>query len=241
MFSGNPAGDCPPDEDPQACDPHGTTFSFTGGALFMSEIQYRPGASAKNDGAQSAYRLGGWFHTADFADLELGNGNDGQRVSLAVDPSDPIEHQGNWGLYGVVDQVVWQNGASNITLFWRGSLVPADRNLLSWYMDGGFSITAPFRECPDDVLTFGVAYSNISPDASALDLATRRIAGSSYPIRNGETAFELSYTAQITPWWTLQPDLQYIVHPGGNVPDPDDLSHVIENRFLVELRTTVAF
>jgi porin len=62
MFSGNPAGDCPPDEDPQACDPHGTTFSFTGGALFMSEIQYRPGASAKNDGAQSAYRLGGWFH-----------------------------------------------------------------------------------------------------------------------------------------------------------------------------------
>jgi hypothetical protein len=53
MFSGNPAGDCPPDEDPQACDPHGTTFSFTGGALFMSEIQYRPGASAKNDGAQS--------------------------------------------------------------------------------------------------------------------------------------------------------------------------------------------
>lgn len=241
VFSGDPAGDCPPDEDPQACDPHGTTFSFTGGALLMSEIQFRPGASAKDDGAQSAYRLGGWYHTADFADLELGNGNKGQRVSLAVDPSDPIEHQGNWGLYGVVDQVVWQNGASNITLFWRGSVVPADRNLLSWYMDGGFGITAPFRERPDDVLTFGVAYSNISPDASALDLATRRIAGSSYPIRNGETAFELSYTAQITPWWTLQPDLQYIVHPGGNVPDPDDPSHVIENSVLVGLRTTVAF
>ncbi len=120
-------------------------------------------------------------------------------------------------------------------------MVPADRNLLSWYMDGGFGITAPFRERPDDVLTFGVAYSNISPDASALDLATRSIAGSSYPIRNGETAFELSYTAQITPWWTLQPDLQYIVHPGGNVPDPDDPSHVIENSFLVGLRTTVAF
>jgi hypothetical protein len=28
--------------------------------------------------------------------------------------------------------------------------------------------------------------------------------------------------AQLAPWWALQPDLQYIVHPGGRIPDPDD-------------------
>ena len=119
--------------------------------------------------------------------------------------------------------------------------MPPDRNLLSWYMDGGFGITGPFHDRPDDVISFGVAYSNISPDASALDRATRQVTGSPYPVRDGETAFELSYTAQITPWWTLEPDLQYIVHPGGNVPDPDDPLHVIEDSFLIGLRTGITF
>lgn len=31
-----------------------------------------------------------------------------------------------------------------------------------------------------------------------------------------ETALELFYKAQITPWLTLKPDLQYIVNSGGD-------------------------
>ena len=171
----------------------------------------------------------------------MGRAPDGSVVSLAVDPSDPIEHDGNWGLYGIVDQTVWHNGSSSLALFLRVAGAPADRNELSFYIDGGFGITGPFASRPDDVLAFGAAYSQISSDAAALDKATRRITGTNYPIRDGETSLELTYIAQVAPWWTLQPDLQYIIHPGGNVPDPDDPSHVIEDRFLIGLRTTVAF
>ena len=245
VFSGNPAGDCPPDEDPQACDDHGTTFSFTGGALFMGEVQYRPNAKPNGDDdggpPESVYRLGGWYHNDEFPDQALGRAPDGSVVSLAVDPSDPIEHDGNWGLYGIVDQTVWHNGSSSLALFLRVAGAPADRNELSFYIDGGFGITGPFASRPDDVLAFGAAYSQISSDAAALDKATRRITGTNYPIRDGETSLELTYIAQVAPWWTLQPDLQYIIHPGGNVPDPDDPSHVIEDSFLIGLRTTVAF
>jgi porin len=241
VFSGDPAGDCPPDQDPQVCNKHGTTFSFTGGALWMGEIQYHPGSGGDGDGPQSYYKLGGWYHTADFADQRLGSEPGGEIVSLAVDPDNPLEDRGNWGVYGVVDQVVWKGAKSSVTLFWRGSAVPADRNLLSWYMDGGFGIAAPFQARPNDTVTFGVAYSNISPDAADLDRDTRRVTGSFYPIRNGETVFELTYIAQLAPWWTLQPDLQYFVDPGGNVPDPDDPNRTIENAFLIGLRTTVAF
>jgi len=53
--------------------------------------------------------------------------------------------------------------------------------------------------------------------------------------------FELTYKARLAPWWTLQPDLQYIVHPGGNVPDPDDADQSIGDSFLIGLRTTVTF
>ncbi|HEY5706996.1 MAG TPA: carbohydrate porin [Terrimicrobiaceae bacterium] len=30
-----------------------------------------------------------------------------------------------------------------------------------------------------------------------------------------EIVIEATYRAQITPWLVLQPDLQYIIHPGG--------------------------
>src|ERR1035438_10031162 len=43
-----------------------------------------------------------------------------------------------------------------------------------------------------------------------------------YPIRDQEVVFEMTYAAQIAPWWIVQPDLQYLVHPGGNVPNPND-------------------
>ena len=241
VFSGNPAGSCGEDQDPQVCNRYGTTFSFTGGALFMGEVQYRPHPDEGNGTVQSAYKLGGFYHTGDFTDQARGNGNDGQIVSLAVDPSDPLELQGNWGVYAVVDQAVWRSGRSAAAIFWRGGVVPADRNLVSWYVDGGFALAGPFRARPNDRLSFGVAYSNISNEAVTVDQIRRRIDDPTYPIRDGETAFELSYIAELAPWWTLQPDLQYIVHPGGDVPDPDDPERTVGNSVLIGLRTTVTF
>ncbi len=48
---------------------------------------------------------------------------------------------------------------------------------------------------------------------------------------------------QLAPWWTLQPDLQYIVHPGGNVPDPNDPTNatVVKNAFIAGVRSTIKF
>ncbi len=241
VFSGDPAGECGAMENPQVCNKHGTTFSFSGGALIMGELQYQANGEGDASGPQSAYKLGGWYHTADFADQERGNGTNGTIVSLAVDSNDPLEHAGNWGTYGVIDQVAWRGAVSSLTVFWRGSVVPADRNLVSWYMDGGFGITGPLPSRPDDMMTFGVAYSNISFDAAARDRATRRVTGSPYPIRDGETVFELTYRAQLAPWWSLQPDLQYMVNPGGSVPDPDNPGRTVANAFLIGLRTTVGF
>ena len=56
-------------------------------------------------------------------------------------------------------------------------------------------------------------------------------------------ALELMYRAQVTPWWTLQPDLQFIAHPGGHVPDPTDPTGLrpIRNSLVLGVRTAVAF
>jgi porin len=64
-----------------------------------------------------------------------------------------------------------------------------------------------------------------------------------WPLRSGETVFEVSYIAQIAPWWTVQPDFQYIVKPGGHVSrDEEDLSlGVIPGAYVLGVRTTVTF
>jgi len=40
------------------------------------------------------------------------------------------------------------------------------------------------------------------------------------PVRDFEAALELTYQIQLADNWSVQPDLQYIVHPGGNIPNP---------------------
>jgi len=44
---------------------------------------------------------------------------------------------------------------------------------------------------------------------------------------------EATYKVQIAPWWSIQPDFQYIFTPGGE--------QGIHNATGVGLRTTVAF
>jgi porin len=39
----------------------------------------------------------------------------------------------------------------------------------------------------------------------------------------------------------VQPDLQYIVHPGGNVPNPNGPTLAIGNAFIAGIRSTIKF
>ena len=59
-------------------------------------------------------------------------------------------------------------------------------------------------------------------------------------IRNHEALLEISYTAEIKPGWTLQPDFQYIWQPGGNVPNESG-NAAVANAAVVGLRTTIGF
>jgi porin len=139
--------------------------------------------------------------------------------------------------------MVWraQQGPQSMNIFVRAGAAPADRNFLSFYVDGGVGFKAPLPGRDDDVLTLGASFSNVSHDAAALDYDTRAFLGTFYPIRNYELVLEASYQLQVAPWWTIQPDIQYIAHPGGNVPDPFGLGNVMKDSFIVGARTTIKF
>jgi porin len=245
VFSGDPAGrgcyDNDPNANPQACNKHGTKFQFTGGAFWIGEAQYQVNQGEDARGLAAAYKLGVWYHTADFADQRYGVDASGAAVSLAAGPQDALFHRGNWGVYGVVDQMLWRGAQSSVSVFARGGFAPDDRNLVSWYVEGGVGVKGPLPGRADDTLTIGIAHSRIGGAASGLDRDTLALNGTPYPVRSSETIFEVSYILQVAPWWSIQPDLQYIVRPGGNVPDPNNPAVAVGNAFLVGLRSTILF
>lgn len=218
VFSGDPmgSGNC---DNPQVCNNNGLAFSFTGGALAMMEAELGVNQAKAAKGLPGVYKIGVWYATADYADVRF-----------------PIMHNGNYGVYGIADQTIWQGGDTSLSLFTRAGVVPTDRNTVSFYVDGGIGLKGLLPRRTDDTLTFGVAYQKISPDAIAAD----RDAGLPV-IRNKELVFEVSYAAQIAPWWVVQPDFQYIVHPGGNVGDPSNPGTRVRDAAVIGVRSVLKF
>jgi porin len=242
-FSGDPAGN-PGDEDPQRRNRHGTNFSTSGGTFWIAEAQYQIGQDKNSAALPGLYRLGAWYHTGTFDDQRL----DDAGGSLAAPGSSGIalQHHGDYAIYAEADQTVWREPGTDdqgASVFVRVGTAPGNRNLVDFYADGGLRWQGLLPGRDQDALSLGVAYARISGDAQALDRDTRNFTGTHIPIRDHEAVVELNYAIQMAPWWTLQPDIQYVVHPGGDVADPADASgtSAIPNAWVVGLRTTITF
>ncbi|MDB5362281.1 MAG: Porin [Rhodospirillales bacterium] len=240
-FNGDPAG--PGVGDPQMRDASGTAFRTGDGVLGFFEAQYAVNQSRDAPGLPGTYKLGAWVHSGRFADQHF----DRAGLSLADPRSSGIarQHDGNWSIYAVADQMLWRRPDTDdqgLSVFIRAMGAPADRNVTDLYVDGGFSFKGPFEGRDDDQVGLAFAYNRISTDAGRLDADLQRgLPGR--PVRDDESLIEATYIAQITPWWQLQPDLQYIVHPGGHVPLPNDptQSRTIANALVLGLRATITF
>ena len=220
-FSGNPGGKNCPSGDPQQCDPHGVLFPFSGGTLWIGEVAYSANSGKGAAGLPGVYKLGGWYETGPFP--------------WQLDPA--VSKRNNGGVYAVVDQGIWrrpERDEQGLNFFLRMGGAPSDRNFLSLYADAGIGFRAPFVSRPDDVVTLGAAYGNVSADA----LRAERLAGSPNSASDYAAVIELSYKAAILPGWTVQPDLQYVFNPGQNVGGG---SEAVPNALILGLRTTLTF
>lgn len=128
--------------------------------------------------------------------------------------------------------------SQGLNVFVRLGGGPSDRNLVDLYFDTGLAYTGLIPGRDDDILALGYAHAAVSNRARALDRDTRRFSEIDVPLRNYESALELTYLARVTSWLSIQPDLQYIFHPGGHVADPrtEDSRHAIRDAFVAGLR-----
>jgi porin len=243
IFNGDPAGSGFTGLE-EIKDPSGTNFRVRDPAVFISEAQFSYNEKADSAGLAGAIKIGGWRHLGRFNDDRFGT--DGRSLADPSSNGQPLVHRGNFGLYGVINQMLWRvpgEGPKKGTGgFARFAASPSDRNLMNLYAEAGVSFMGLWKQRPYDTFGCAAAYSQLSPSISALDRDTAFYAGEALPIRVYELALEVTYQAQIDPSWIIQPDFQYIFRPGGGVINPiNSALGRIPNAAVFGLRTSISF
>lgn len=161
------------------------------GVMLLSEVLLTS-TLAGDEALTGAYRVGAWYHSDQFDDLRAGAG-------------DPFDE--NFGMYLGIDQLVWlepcdDDSAQGLGVFFQFGWAPSDRNEIDSYLGGGLTYQGLLCGRDDDLFGLGIAN-----------------AGFRDPSLDDERALEIFYRFQVTPCASLQPDLQYISNPAGNIDD----------------------
>lgn len=219
VFDGNAAG--PGTDDPQLRNRYGVNFRINDPPLVLYETQFQWNAKKGDPGLDGKLKLGGWRHFGSFNDQRF----DTAGLSLANPASSgtPASINGDYGLYAVFEQKLFRVGHDDdrgVGVFTRVAYSPPAQNLIDYYADGGFEFIGLTDARPHDKFGVSVAYAHVSPNAQALDHDFRAILRSSWPVRSSEALFTTVYQYEVRPGITLQPNFQFVRHPGGGATDP---------------------
>lgn len=193
---------------------HGGNFAvnFSDGVMVLAEVSYHDHLGDVREALPGHLTIGGFYHTGRFRRLDAPAGS--------TLPSDT--EYGNGGIYGAIDQMVWRFADAPDP---RGvlpfvSLVGApnaDVSTFPFFFNSGVVVRGPLPSRPYDDVLFGLLYGEFS---NVLRQG-QRAAGE--PLQHFEMVLELSYILQLTPWLQLQPDIQYVIEPGGTGDIPNAL------------------
>ncbi|NOJ43311.1 carbohydrate porin [Bradyrhizobium australiense] len=242
IFDGNQAGPGP--GDPQERNRYGLNFRINDPPLVLGQIQYAWNNKKGDPNLAGQVKFGGWRHFGAFPDQQLASNG----VSLAAPASsgDPLLLAGDVGAWGVFEQQIYRVPHSDdrgIGVFVRAAGAPADRNLIDLYADAGIEFIGLYDSRPDDKFGIGIGYAHVSKRAQQLDADYRALVAPGWPVRSFEGLFTAVYQYQIRDGWTVQPNFQYIVHPGGGAANPSGplAGRALKDAAVFGMRTTVKF
>jgi len=199
----------------RANDHHGADWSMDGPLFAIGEVGYQVNGLPGDAGLIGNYKAGFWYDDHEYFDF-----------TTVARGRTPDLTRGNWGLYGLFDQVLVPFGArgSNRGFGVTGSvLVSPDRStsLMPFFTTAGVVARGIFASRPTDLLALGIVYGSFSNDLQESQRRSRQ-AGTPVGIQRYEMALELTYRFRFYGDAVFfQPDLQYIIRPGGTGRIPD--------------------
>jgi porin len=213
----------------------GTQFPISEqeGGLSYFEIGYHLNQQTNDTGLPGGYKIGGYYHTGSFVDVYQGVTS--AFLGAVGFPAPPVEdHHGNYGAYFLAEQYLFREldnkdpAKQGLLAFFRLEGAPADRNLTQFGVDGGLVYRGLIPSRDWDTLAIGASYLKMSDDIRrAQQDANALLPGAFTPV-DYETVLEVSYKLQLAAWWTLQPSLQRVFHPGGSAAIPDATVFILQ-------------
>jgi porin len=180
------------------------------GYFWINEAKLVWFGSEDSSGLPGTFKVGAWFHTAKFA-----NPNDGELLD------------GNYGFYFIVDQMLYRHTDHGLNWFARVGFEPKDQNFIGFYFDTGLTYKGLIPSRDDDTICIAFVYAQLTRSAQ------HAFRGAGSTAAGAEMALEFTYQAQVTKWLTVQPDIQFIVNPGGT----QDLN----NALIIGARAVITF
>jgi len=242
VFDGDAAGPGP--NDPQQRDRYGINFRINDPPLVLGELQYAWNNKKGDSNLAGTFKVGGWRHFGDFNDQRFTQ----QGISLANPLSGgvPASLSGNFGVYSVIEQKLLRVANSDdrgVGIFARISSSPSDRNLIDLYTDGGVEFIGLSDRRPNDKFGLAIGYAHVSSRARALDIDFQQFVGAGWPTRSFEALATAVYQYEVRAGWTLQPNFQYFVHPGGGATNPlgPNPGRPLKDAAVLGLRTVLKF
>jgi porin len=137
-------------------------------------------------------------------DVEWGSGRiglGGWKNTAEFQKFDGGTKKGMAGVYATLDQRVYTAQQEDAGLFFIWGSGPPEESPVHYYYGGGLEWKGYSSSRPHDILGLGMSRVKFSSKAGFS--------------KSNETAYEAFYHFHIFPWTHIEPDLQYIVHPGG--------------------------
>lgn len=171
---------------------HGINFTFksTNGVIWINEWCVLVNQEKNDRGMPGNYKAGAFYLTGDEPKFTGGK-----------ESGDPC-------YYLLFDQMIYR-GRGTLTPFFSLIFAPANRNLFPFFFNSGLVYKGPFKSRPSDSINFGYIYGKYSWDQAKVQ------SRAGIEPQNFESVLELNYWLQLTPWFYIAPDLQYIIHPKG--------------------------
>lgn len=186
-----------------AYGPQGVRWGFDtlghNGAVSLFQAEWKPQFGAEGNLPHTS-RLGMWQHSANDLFVEL-------------TPQNPRTFNQNYGLWYIADQMIWKEGAADddqgLGVFFQFGWAPSNRNIISDYYGGGLVYKGLLPNRDDDYVGVGVANAIFSSGLKQIADFNGNFQG------RQETAIEVFYKYRFSPYFTVQPDVQFISQPGG--------------------------
>jgi len=242
IFDGNQAG--PGTGDAQQRDRYGINFRVNDPPLVLGQIQYSWNSKKGDPNLAGSFKFGGWRNFGPFSDLRFAS--NGVLLASPESSGTPAILSGDFGLWAVFEQQLYrvpQSDDRGIGVFGRVSSSPTDSSLIDLYADAGIEFIGLNEARPNDKFGIAAGYAHVSRRAQALDADFRALMGLSWPQRTFEGLFTAAYQYEIRGGWTVQPNFQYIVRPGGGATDPlgANPGRLLRNAVVLGIRTTLKF